>query len=121
MYTLKRSKDGLLHGPINKKIWGSYASRSEMIKWASEESLRRGFDPAANSNIHIVIDGERILYSKFSEYFKKALFALDIRHLEEKIWSTGRAFHSEGSKELKSWVKNYTAQLYTGKASNIVK
>lgn len=34
MYTLSESKDGKLHGPINKKIWGSYASRATMIKWA---------------------------------------------------------------------------------------
>ncbi len=44
IYTLKRGKDGLLHGPINKRVWGSYAPRSVMMDWAEAEVKRRGFD-----------------------------------------------------------------------------
>ncbi len=57
IYTLKRGKDGLLHGPINKRIWGSYAPRSVMMDWAEAEVKRRGFDPTG-TNVHIVSDGE---------------------------------------------------------------
>ncbi len=57
IYTLKRGKDGLLHGPINKRIWGSYAPRSVMMDWAKAEVKRRGFDPTG-TNVHIVSDGE---------------------------------------------------------------
>ncbi len=31
MYTLRRSADGQLHGPLNKRVWGSYAPRRVMI------------------------------------------------------------------------------------------
>jgi len=120
MYTLKQDKEGLLHGQVNKKIWGSYCARIEMIKWARDEAQKRGFDPATSKNIHIVLDGEKVLKDGMSEYFKEATFALDIRHLEEKIWKTGRAFHAEGSKVLREWVDGYVEKLYQGEAGELV-
>lgn len=120
MYTLKKGDEGLLHGPINKKIWGSYAARNEMMKWAREQALKRGFDPISNDQIHIVIDGEKTLYSRMSEYFQKATFVLDIRHLEEKIWKTGRAFHAEGSEELAQWVEEHRTLLYDGRSEQLL-
>lgn len=120
IYTLKQGKEGLLHGPLNKKIWGSYSARVDMIKWARDEAIKRGFDPATSKNIHIVLDGERVLKEGMSEYFKKATFALDIRHLEEKIWKTGRAFHTEGSKLLKQWVEGYVEMLYNGRTEELI-
>lgn len=82
--------------------------------------MRRGFDPSSSKNIHIVIDRERVLYKQLSYYFKEATFALDIRHLEEKIWLTEREFHKEGSKELTSWVKSYVGLLYSGRANDLL-
>ena len=120
MYTLKRGEDGLLHGPINKKIWGSYARRDEIMKWARAQAIIRGFDPETSQNIHIVMDGEKTLYTRLSEYFQKATFALDIRHLEEKIWDVGRAFNNEGSEELSQWVEGYRTLLYEGKAAQLI-
>ena len=120
LYTLKRGGDGLLHGPINKKIWGSYAARDEMMKWAKEHAKQRGFDPETNQNIHILMDGETTLYKRMSEYFKKASFSLDIRHLEEKIWEVGRTFEAKGSKELAQWVEQYRTILYEGQASKLL-
>ncbi len=120
VYTLKRGEDGLLHGPLNKKIWGSYARRDDMMRWAMKHAINRGFDPKTGENIHIVMDGEITLYSRLSEYFKKATFALDIRHLEEKIWKVGRAFHEEGSDELPQWVDKRRTLLYEGKAEQLI-
>ncbi len=120
MYTLKRGDDGLLHGPINKKIWGSYAARIEMMKWSMEQAKRRGFDPESNQNIHILMDGEKTLYKRMSEYFKRASFSLDIRHLEEKIWEVGRTFEAKGSKELAQWVEGYRTMLYEGQAPQLL-
>ena len=58
MYTLKRSEDGRLHGPINKRVWGSYASRKVMVAWARRQATKRGFPPDTDKRIHIVVDGE---------------------------------------------------------------
>lgn len=120
MYTLQRGEDGKLHGPINKKVWGSYAPRKVMIEWARAQANRRGFTPESGKRIHIAIDGEKCLYDGLSKYFPDATFALDIRHLEEKIWKVGHHFHKEGSDELAEWVEEKVELLYTGRASKLV-
>jgi hypothetical protein len=43
MHTLKRGEDGKLHGPINKKVWGSYALRKVMLNRARRQAAKRGF------------------------------------------------------------------------------
>ena len=120
MYTLKIGSDGLLHGPINKKVWGSYAPRKIMIQWARRMATKRGFPPGTNKRIHIAVDGEKCLKKGLSELFPEATFVLDIPHLEEKLWKTGRVFHAEGSKELENWVEDKRSLLYEGRASELV-
>jgi hypothetical protein len=120
MYTLKRGEDGRLHGPVNKKVWGSYAPRKVMFQWARSQAIKRGFPPGTDKRIHIVIDGEPCLQKGLSEHFKEASFALDIRHLEEKIWDVARTFHKEGSEELVPWVEDKRELLYTGKADKLL-
>ncbi len=120
MYTLKIGKDDKLHGPVNKIVWGSYAQRKVMLAWAREQATKRGFPPDTDKRVHIVIDGEKCLYDGLSLLFPSATFALDIRHLEEKIWKVGRFFHKEGSKELEEWVEEKVEMLYSGRASELV-
>ena len=120
MYTLKRGCDGLLHGPINKKVWASYAPRKVMLAWARRQATRRGFPLGTDKRIHIAVDGEKCLKDGLSELFPEATFTLDIRHVEEKIWKIGRAFYKEGSKELDSWVETKRTFLYEGCASDLV-
>ena len=120
MYTLKIGSDGRLHGPINKKVWATYAPRKVMFAWIRRQASRRGFPPETKKHIHIVIDGEPCLWKGLSERFPKATFSLDIRHLEEKLWETGRSFHKEGSKELEEWVEDKRSLLYGGRASELV-
>ena len=91
MYTLKRGPDGLLHGPINKKVWASYAPRKVMFAWARRQATRRGFAPGTDKRIHIAVDGEKCLKNGLSELFPEATFTLDIRHVEEKIWKITKA------------------------------
>ena len=45
MYTLRRGKDGRLHGPINKKVWASFGGRKKAAAWARAEATKRGFGP----------------------------------------------------------------------------
>ncbi len=121
MYTLKKGEDGKLHGPINKKVWGSYAPRKVMFDWARRQATKRGFPLGTAKRVHIVVDGEKCLRAGLSLLFPDASFALDIRHLEEKIWKVGHKFHKEGSKELEEWVEEKVALLYAGQASELVK
>ena len=117
MYTLKRGEDGRLHGPLNKKVWGSYAPRKVMFAWARRQATKRNFPPQTSKRIHVVIDGEKCLYDGLSSLFPKASFALDIPHLEEKLWAVGRTFHKEGSQQLEQWIDEKREFLYTGKTT----
>jgi hypothetical protein len=112
MYTLQWGADGKLHGPVNKRIWGSFASRKTMLAWIREEATRRGFGPEAAGLIQIVVDGEKCLAKRLRKLFPKAVVTLDIRHVEERLWQAGRAFYPEGSAELASWVNELRELLY---------
>jgi hypothetical protein len=73
MYTLKRGDDGKLHGPINKKVWGSYAPRKFMFYWARNQATKRGFPPETKKRIHIVVDGEKCLKDGLQNCFQPLL------------------------------------------------
>jgi hypothetical protein len=113
MYTLRRGADGLLHGPINKRTWGSFAKRKVMLQWARAEATRRDFPPHTTKRIQILMDGEKCLALRLKQLFPQATLTLDIRHVEEKLWQLGAAFHAEGSAELATWVEELRTLLYT--------
>jgi hypothetical protein len=120
MYTLRRGADGLLHGPVNKKVWGTFAGRRAAAAWARAEATRRGFPPSRNKDLQVLIDGANGLEQNLRRLFSGALFTLDVRHVEERIWKAGRAFHREGSAELASWVKERQKLLYERKPDAFV-
>ena len=112
IYTLRRGADGKLHGPVNKRVWGSFASRKKMLAWIRAEATRRGFGPKTTRLIQIVVDGDRCFAKRLRKLFRKAILTLDIRHVEERLWTAGRAFHPEGSDALAAWVNELRALLY---------
>ena len=120
MYTLKRGDDGRLHGPIHKRVWGSYAPRKVMLAWAREQATQRGFAPASEKRIHIVVDGETCLYDGLSRLFPHATFALDIRHVEERLWKVGRVLYGPDPACVAQWVEDQRERLYTGRAAELV-
>lgn len=118
IYTLRRGADGKLHGPVNKRVWGSFASRTTMLAWIRAEATRRGFGPKTTRLIQIVVDGDRCFAKRLRRLFRQAILTLDIRHVEERLWTAGRAFYPEGSGALAAWVDELRALLYqrSGKA-----
>jgi hypothetical protein len=114
MYTLRRGADGRLHGPVNKKVFGTFGSRKSALEWARAQATRRGFPPKTAKTIQVVVDGETCLEQRLRRLFRGAILTLDIRHAEEKLWEVGRRFHREGSGELRRWVEELVALLYKG-------
>ena len=57
MYTLKRGADGRLHGPINKKVYGTFSSRKVALQWARDQATRRGFPPDTDKTVQIILEG----------------------------------------------------------------
>ncbi len=120
MYTLKRGNDGKLHGPRNKKVWGTFAGRKAAALWARSEASQRGFGPETTKTVQIVTDGAQGLKDNLEPLFPKAIFTLDVCHVVEKLWSLGHHFHKEGSEELRAWVEELKTLLYAGKAAQLV-
>ena len=120
LYTLRRGADGKLHGPINKKVWGSYGGRKAAAAWARAQATKRGFPPGTAKQIEVVIDGAKGLRLPLEKLFPDAWFVLDVRHVEEKLWLAGRAFHAEGSAALAAWVKELQDLLYGGRPAALV-
>lgn len=120
MYTLRRGDDGLLHGPINKIVWASYAPRKVMLEWARRQATKRGFPPGTDKRIHIAVDGEKCLKDGLEKLFPNATFTLDIRHVEEYLWKVGRAFYDEGSEDLRDFVEELRSLLYEGRAAELI-
>src|SRR2546425_8917735 len=120
MYTLKRGDDGRLHGPINKQVWGSYAPRKVMLAWARRQATKRDFPPGTTKRIPIVVDGETCLYDGLAVLFPQATFALDIRHVEERLWKVGRTLHGPDPDGVAHWVEEQRELLYTGLAAQLV-
>src|SRR3989475_7753474 len=120
MYTLKRGDDGRLHGPIHKRVWGSYAPRKMMLAWARAQATKRGFPPGTDKRIHIVVDGETCLYDGLSVLFPQATFALDIRHVEERLWKVARVLYGPDAARVEAWIEDQRELLYTGRALELV-
>ena len=121
MYTLKRGDDGKLHGPINKKLFATFAGRKAAALWARAEATKRGFGPDTTKTVQIVLDGAKGLKHNLQPLFPKAIFTLDVQHVVEKLWALGHHFHKEGSAELKEWVEDLKALVYRGKAKTLIK
>jgi hypothetical protein len=114
MYTLRRGDDGRLHGPVNKKVFGTFGSRRSALEWARAQATRRGFPPGTAKTVQIVVDGETCLEQRLRRLFRGAILTLDIRHAQEKLWELGRLFHREGSAELACWVEGLEELLFKG-------
>jgi hypothetical protein len=120
MYTLERGEDGQLHGPINKKVFGSFSSRKKALQWAREQATRRGFGPDTDKVVQLVMDGELCLEQQMRDLFPKAVLTLDIRHAQERLWQVGRLLHKEGSEELAAWVEPLNELLYNGEVKTLL-
>ena len=120
MYTLKRGEDGKLHGPMNKKVWGSFAGRKAAAWWARAEATKRGFGPDTTKTVQIVVDGAKSLKDNMEPLFPTAIFTLDVCHVVEKLWELGHRFHKEGSAALQEWVEELKTLVYGGRAAELV-
>lgn len=120
MYTLKRDVDGQLHGPLNKKLYGTFRGRKAAARWARAEATKRGFGPQTTKTVQIVLDGAKGLKHQMETLFPKAIFTLDVCHVVEKLWALGRHYHPEGSAALESWVADLKELVYAGQAARLV-
>lgn len=120
MYTLRRGDDGRLHGPINKRVWASFAGRKSAAAWARAEATKRGFGPDTTKVVQIVLDGAKGLKQNLEPLFPKAIFTLDVCHVVERLWALGHHFHAEASEELKACVEEWKELVYGGREAELI-
>src|SRR5450631_3773096 len=121
MYTLKSDKDGKLHGPINKKLYGTFAGRKAAALWSRAAATKRGFGPDSTKTVQIVLDGAKSLKHHFKLLFPQAIYTLDVHHVVERLWALGRHYHKEGSEALEDWVTELKTLVYGGKVRTLLK
>lgn len=119
MYTLKKGRDErgkrVLLGPINKRVYASYAPKRHVFAFARREADKRGFAKDCGKTVQIVTDGDDDLECYAKEFFPGAKHTLDIIHVKEYFWEAGRFVYAEGSHDLAQWVKHQERLLYKGK------
>jgi len=120
MYTLRRNADGLLEGPINKKVYASYAPKRHAVAIARREADKRGFKDQSGKLVQILTDGDNDLARYIEEFFPEAIHTIDVFHVTEYLWKAGGCLYKEGSQELVEWVEEQKDLLYAGRASEIV-
>jgi hypothetical protein len=120
MYTLKRSADGTLEGPRNKKVYASHAPKRHAVAIARREADKRGFGQGSDKLVQIVTDGDNDLARYIEEFFPSVIHTIDVFHVTEYLWQAGRLLYKEGSKELEQWVESQKAALYDNRAAEIV-
>jgi hypothetical protein len=125
MYTLKEAKlpggRQRLEGPVNRRVYASYAPKRHAFAVARRDANRRGFGPSSGKRIQLVFDGDRVLEQYAREFFPKATITLDVIHATEYLWKAGRSFYREGSKQLAAWVAEQKDRLYAGKIKAILR
>ena len=121
MYTLRRAPDGTLEGPINKKVYASYAPKRHAFAVARREADKRGFTSDSNKLVQIVMDGDNDLDRYAHELFPEAILTIDVFHVTEYLWQAGACLYKEGSDEQEAWVESQKDALYDSRASDIIK
>lgn len=120
MYTLKKSKDGKLEGPCNKKVYASHAPKRHVVAIARREADKRGFGRDKGQLVQIVTDGDNDLERYIEEFFPEAIHTIDVYHVTEYLWEAGHALYQEGSDELETWVATQKEALYEGRVVDII-
>src|SRR5262245_25448106 len=123
-YTLKKACDekgqAVLLGPINKKVYASYAPKRHAFEVARREADKRGFTKSSGRCHQLVTDGDEDFARLAKQFLPEATHTLDVMHVMEYVWEAGRFLHKEGSKDLAAWVKRQETLLYKGKALLVV-
>lgn len=124
MYTLKiaTDQDGkpILLGPLNRKVYASYAGKRHAFAIARREADKRGFPRGTEKLVQVVTDGDEDFRSYVPEFFPGAIHTLDVMHVMEKLWEAGGCLYKEGSPELRAWVKKVERLVYRGKAVEVL-
>lgn len=117
LYTLRRTADGLLDGPIGKRVYATFKSHEALFQWLRKEADKRGHGVKKTL---FIADGSEHIWRHQQVYFPAAEVCLDWYHVAEKVWKAGGFLHREGSPELEKWVGEQLQLLRDGQCSKLL-
>lgn len=108
--------------PEKKRVWASLKkSPEEVIEQVFEEAVHR--DPEHQKKWVALVDGNktqiRILRRMAKEKGIELTIIVDVVHVIEYLWKSGRAFHPEAGEEMESWVRIRLLETLRGKAGYV--
>lgn len=87
MYTLRREPGGAkLLGPVNRRVYASFAPKRHAFAIARREADKRGFIKDSGKLIQILTDGDEDLAGYAQDYFPEAIHTVDVRHVLEYVY-----------------------------------
>ena len=119
MYTLRREGD-ILVGPLNKRVYASFAKKEHAFQFARREADRRGFGKDSGRKIQVLTDGENCFDTYLDRYFPEAERTLDVVHAIEKLWSAAEVIVPVGGEARAIWMAARKADLLDGREASVV-
>jgi Transposase len=123
MYTLRRTEDGRLEGPVNKRLYATFESFRALFEWIHREAKRRGYGTQKFRKVLFVADGADTIWALQKEYFPDAAVCIDWYHIVEKLWAAGKAI-CRGTRRrrraLETWVAEQKRRLRKGQLREVL-
>lgn len=114
LYTLRRDADGLLDGPVNKRVYATFNGHKALFKWLHQEAIKRGYGTDKFERVHFLADGAKAIWKLQKMYFPDADVALDWYHVAEKLWAAAKCIHRKDRATRADWVKQQQRRLRNG-------
>jgi hypothetical protein len=116
VYTLKTMPDGLIEGPYNKRVFGTFDGGRALFRMLAHEARKRGYD---NKRTLFLADGAHAIWNLQKEFFPEATPCLDWFHLTEYLWQGGGTVHRE-EKALEQWLHARKDELREGRIDAVL-
>lgn len=120
MYTLRRTGGRRLDGPLNKRVYGSFANKLHAVEFARREATKRGFPPNTSRVVQVLTDGDEALQLYIDELFPSAIHTVDIVHVIEKLWEAGHSLFPRDRGQRDAWVDAQKNALYENRTADVV-
>jgi len=121
VYTLRRTADGGVEGPINRRVFGTFKGARRLFEQLKREAVKRGY---GQKETLFLADGESQLWRLQQDFFPLATPCLDWYHLCEYLWTAAsavyRATSKTGKAERKAWVQARQDELRTSNVDDVL-
>lgn len=114
IYTLRRDEDGLLDGPVNKRVYATFNGHKALFEWLHQEAVKRGYGTNKFERVHFLADGAKAIWKLQKKYFPDAEVGLDWYHVAEKLWAAAKCIHRKDRGARGTWVKQQQQRLRNG-------